>query len=166
MFKVKQFMQARIPDDELEALQEELKNDFRALYIKSKKDDQKIKNYQDLFEQVKIEYEKKLKEIEELKKITDYLKKEKEELLKQKQEAKPALNFRQNFNENDLYNQNRNDDIDYIIRKKRKKQPKVIYEYDSSSENESDLDTKVVEKKIRKLEKKNGKKGISKSIKT
>ena len=127
MLKVKQFMQARIPDDELEAYQEELKNDFIALYIKSKKDDQKIKNYQDLFEQVKIEYEKKLNEIEELKKITDYLKKEKEELLKKKQEAKPALNFRQNFNENDLYNQNRNDNIDYIITKKKEKNNQKLF---------------------------------------
>ena len=64
------------------------------------------------------------------------------------------------------YENNDNEDIQYIIRKKRKNSPRIIYEEESKKEEEKEMN--VDQKKdndidVKKLIKKN--KGISKSIK-
>ena len=130
-----------------------------------------IDKYEESFQTFKEQYTIVFNRNEELEK-------ENKELKNQVQQMKTQENqFHQNqFYQNPFerkrplsrfdYENNDNEDIQYIVRKKRKNTPRIIYEEESEKEEEKEMN--VDQKKdsdidVKKLTKKN--KGVSKSIK-
>ena len=130
-----------------------------------------IDKYEESFQTFKEQYTIVFNRNEELEK-------ENKELKNQVQQMKTQENqFHQNqFYQNQFerkrplsrfdYENNDNEDIQYIVRKKRKNTPRIIYEEESEKEEEKEMN--VDQKKdsdidVKKLTKKN--KGVSKSIK-
>ena len=139
--------------------------EIKSLYIKNKNDSKLISQYENALQTLKQEYTLVYKENEELKKATEEMKSQQKISLSENQRKRPLSRF-------DYENEyNENENVQYIVRKKKKNPKKIIYEEEETdSENdEIDGERKVIDRVEETIEKKRikktNKKGISKSIK-
>ena len=139
-----------------------LKIRLKKMYLQNKSDNKLIEQYQQAFETIKQEYALIYKENEELKKELNEIKSN-QKIQVQNERKRPLSRFDY---ENEYDN---NDNVQYIVRKKKKIPKKFIYEEEEeetdSGNDEIDGEKKIEETIEKKRFKKANKKGISKSIK-
>ena len=129
------------------------KNSIKSLYIKNKNDNKLISQYENAFQTLKQEYTLVYKENEELKKTIEEMKSQQKISLSENQRKRPLSRF-------DYENEyNENENVQYIVRKKRKIPKKIIYEEEETdSENDKmDGEKKVIDRVEETIEKKNEK---------
>ena len=166
MLKVKKAVSSKISTAEIDEWENDIKNSIKSLYMKNKNDSKLIDQYENALQTLKQEYTLVYKENEELKKAIEEMKSQQKISLSENQRKRPLSRF-------DYENEyNENENVQYIVRKKRKIPKKIIYEEEETdSENdEIDGETKVIDRVEETIEKKKrikkpNKKGISKSIK-
>ena len=164
MLKVKSAVSSKNSTAEIDEWENDIKNLIKSLYIKNKNDSKLIGQYENALQTLKQEYTLVYKENEELKKAIEEMKSQQKISLSENQRKRPLSSF-------DYENEyNENENVQYIVRKKRKIPQKIIYEEETDSENdEIDGDKRVIDKIEETIEKKGIKKpikkGISKSIK-
>ena len=154
MLKVKKTVKSNQYNNEADQWEDEVKNAIKQMYIKNKNDDKIFNEYEIAFKRIKNEYKTLYHECEEVKKENKELKKENEEL---KNEKKKFINKKSKINYEDEDKFKDDENIKYIVRKKRKS-PKIIYEEEEEEEEDENEETdseneNVVSKKQRKLEK-------------
>ena len=160
MLKVKRTISSKNSTDEINQWENEIKNSIKKIYLQNKSDNKLIDQYQKAFETIKHEYSLLYKENEELKKTIDELK-SKGKFSAENERKRPLSRF-------DYENEyNENDNVQYIVRKKRKAPKKIIYEEEETDSENDEIDgEKKIEETIEKKRlRKPNKKGISKSIK-
>ena len=126
------------------------KNSIKSLYIKNKNDNKLISQYENAFQTLKQEYTLVYKENEELKKTIEEMKSQQKISLSENQRKRPLSRF-------DYENEyNENENVQYIVRKKRKIPKKIIYEEEETdSENDKmDGEKKVIDRVEETIEKK------------
>ena len=158
----------------MEQWQNDIKNSIKSFYLQKKKDDELIDKYEKSFQTFKEQYTIVFNRNDELEKENKELKNQIKQL--QTQQTQENQFHQKQFYQNQFdrkrplsrfdYENNDDEDIQYIVRKKRKNTPRIIYEEGSEKEDEKEMN--VDQKKdydidVKKLTKKN--KGISKSIK-
>ena len=165
MLKVKRAVSSKNSTAEIDEWENDIKNSIKSLYIKNKNDSKLIGQYENALQTLKQEYTLVYKENEELQKINEEMKSQQKISLSENQLKRPLSRF-------DYENEyNENENVQYIVQKKRKIPPKIIYEEEETdSENdEIDGERKVIDRVEETIEKKRikkpNKKGISKSIK-
>ena len=165
MIKVKRGVSSKNSTAEIDEWENDIKNSIKSLYIKNKNDSKLINQYENALQTLKQEYTLVYKENEELKKTIEEMKSQQKISLSENQRKRPLSRF-------DYENEyNENENVQYIVRKKRKIPQKIIYEEEETdSENdEIDGERKVIDRVEETIEKKKNKKpnkkGISKSIK-
>ena len=164
MLKVKRAVSSKNSTAEIDEWENDIKNSIKSLYIKNKNDSKLIGQYENALQTLKQEYTLVYKENEELKKAIEEMKSQQKTSLSENQRKRPLSRF-------DYENEyNENENVQYIVRKKRKIPQKIIYEEETDSENdEIDGERKVIDRVEETIEKKRikkpNKKGISKSIK-
>ena len=165
MIKVKRGVSSKNSTAEIDEWENDIKNSIKSLYIKNKNDSKLIDQYENAPQTLKQEYTLVYKENEELEKTIEEMKSQQKISLSENQRKRPLSRF-------DYENEyNENENVQYIVRKKRKIPPKIIYEEEETdSENdEIDGERKVIDRVEETIEKKRikkpNKKGISKSIK-
>ena len=163
MLKVKRTINSKNSTDEINQWENEIKNSIKKMYLQNKSDNKLIEQYQQAFETIKQEYALIYKENEELKKELNEIKSNQKNQV-QNERKRPLSRFDY---ENEYDN---NDNVQYIVRKRKKIPKKFIYEDEEEEETDSENDEIDGEKKIeetieKKRFKKANKKGISKSIK-
>ena len=134
------------------------------MYIKNKNDNKLITQYENALQTLKQEYTLVYKENEELKKTIEEMKSQQKIPLSENQRKRPLSRF-------DYENEyNENENVQYIVRKK--KPQKIIYEEEETDSEDDEIDgdrrrgiEKIEETIEKKRIKKTNKKGISKSIK-
>ena len=165
MLKVKRAVSSKNSTAEIDEWENDIKNSIKSLYIKNKNDSKLIDQYENALQTLKQEYTLVYKENEELKKAIEEMKSQQKISLSENQRKRPLSRF-------DYENEyNENENVQYIVRKKRKISKKIIYEEEETdSENdEIDGERKVIDRVEETIEKKRikkpNKKGIIKSIK-
>ena len=165
MLKVKRAVSSKNSTAEIDEWENDIKNSIKSLYIKNENDSKLIGQYENALQTLKQEYTLVYKENEELKKAIEEMKSQQKISLSENQRKRPLSRF-------DYENEyNENENVQYIVRKKRKIPKKIIYEEEETdSENdEIDGERKVIDRVEETIEKKRikktNKKGISKSIK-
>ena len=126
MLKVKKTINSKHSSSEIEQWENEIKNSIRKMYIEKQNDSQLIEKYEKAFQTIKQEYALLYKENEELKKTIEQMKSNEKSLFKNRKRSR--LDYE------DEYKNNEN--IQYIVRKK-KKSPKIIY-IDDEDEDENE----------------------------
>ena len=164
MLKVTRAVSSKNSTAEIDEWENDIKNSIKSLYIKNKNDSKLIAQYENALQTLKQEYTLVYKENEELKKAI--------EEMKSQQKISLSENRKRPLSRFDYENEyNENENVQYIVRKKRKIHQKIIYEEEETdSENdEIDGEKKVIDRVEETIEKKRikkpNKKGISKSIK-
>ena len=166
MLKVKRAVSSKNSTAEIDEWENDIKNSIKSLCIKNKNDSKLIGQYENALQTLKQEYTLVYKENEELKKAIEEMKSQQKISLSENQRKRSLSRF-------DYENEyNENENVQYIVRKKRKIPQKIIYEEEETdSENdEIDGERKVIDRVEETIEKKKrikkpNKKGISKSIK-
>ena len=117
MLKVKRPIQPPKNKDNIEELQNEIKNSIKSLYIQNKKDTEIINHYSSAFQKVNNEYAILYKENLELKKTIEEMKK-----TPQQHPAPPTYRYPPKKRPLLRYEHENEDDenVQYIVRKKRK----------------------------------------------
>ena len=161
MLKVKKTINSKQSTSEIDQWENEIKNSIKQMYIQSQNDSKLIEKYEKAFQTIKREYALIYKENEELKKTIEQMKSNEKSFSENVGRKRSRLDYE------DEYNSNEN--VQYIVRKK-KKTPKIIYEdeeeeTDSENDESNDEKRKIEETIERKKSKKKNKKGISKVIK-
>ena len=166
MLKVKRAVSSKNSTAEIDEWENDIKNSIKSLYIKNKNDSKLISQYENALQTLKQEYNLVYKENEELKKAIEEMKSQQKISLSENQRKRPLSRF-------DYENEyNENENVQYIVRKKRKTPQKIIYEEEEGTDSENDEidgERKVIDRVEETTEKKRikkpNKKGISKSIK-
>ena len=161
MLKVKRAVSSKISTAEIDEWENDIKNSIKSLYMKNKNDSKLIDQYENALQTLKQEYTLFYKENEELKKTIEEMKSQQKISLSENQRKRPLSRF-------DYENEyNENENVQYIVRKKRKIPPKIIYEEEETdSENdEIDGETKVIDRVEETIEKKKNKKTKQKRYK-
>ena len=166
MLKVKRAVSSKNSTAEIDEWENDIKNSIKSLYIKNKNDSKLISQYENALQTLKQEYNLVYKENEELKKAIEEMKSQQKISLSENQRKRPLSRF-------DYENEyNENENVQYIVRKKRKTPKKIIYEEEEGTDSENDEidgERKVIDRVEETTEKKRikkpNKKGISKSIK-
>ena len=140
MLKVKKTINSKQSTSEIDQWENEIKNSIKQMYIQSQNDNKLIEKYEKAFQTIKQEYVLLYKENEELKKTIEQMKSNEKSLSENVGRKRSRLDYE------DEYNNNEN--VQYIVRKK-KKTPKIIYE-DEEEETDSENDESNDEK--RKIE--------------
>ena len=140
MLKVKKTINSKQSTSEIDQWENEIKNSIKQMYIQSQNDSKLIEKYEKAFQTIKQEYVLLYKENEELKKTIEQMKSNEKSLSENVGRKRSRLDYE------DEYNNNEN--VQYIVRKK-KKTPKIIYE-DEEEETDSENDESNDEK--RKIE--------------
>ena len=154
MLKVKRAVSSKNSTAEIDEWENDIKNSIKSLYIKNKIDNKLIGQYENALQTLKQEYTLVYKENEELKKTIEEMKSKQKISLSENQRKRPLLRL-------DYENEyNENENVQYIVRKKRKIPKKIIYEEEETdSENdEIDGDKRVIDKIEETIEKKKNKK--------
>ena len=172
MIKVKQYDLQKNINSEVDEWQNDIKNPIKSFYFQKKKDDELINKYEKSFQTFKNEYTIVYKRNEDLEKENKELKNQIKQMQTQENQFHQNQFYQNQFERKRPlsrfdYENNDDENIQYIIKKKRKNPPRVIYE-EEESEKEEEKEMNVDQKKdydidVKKLTKKN--KGISKSIK-
>ena len=154
MLKVKRAVSSKNSTAEIDEWENDIKNSIKSLYIKNKIDNKLIGQYENALQTLKQEYTLVYKENEELKKTIEEMKSKQKISLSENQRKRPLsrLDYENEYNENE--------NVQYIVRKKRKIPKKFIYEEEETdSENdEIDGDKRVIDKIEETIEKKKNKK--------
>ena len=161
MLKVKKAVSSNISTAEIDEWENDIKNSIKSLYMKNKNDSKLIDQYENALQTLKQEYTLVYKENEELKKAIEEMKSQQKISLSENQRKRPLSRF-------DYENEyNENENVQYIVRKKRKIPKKIIYEEEETdSENdEIDGETKVIDRVEETIEKKKNKKTKQKRYK-
>ena len=140
MLKVKRTINSKNSTDEINQWENEIKNSIKKMYLQNKSDNKLIEQYQPAFETIKQEYALIYKENEELKKELNKIKSN-QKIQVQNERKRPLSRFDY---ENEYDN---NDNVQYIVRKKKKIPKKFIYE-EEEEETDSENDEIDGEKKI------------------
>ena len=149
MLKVKRAVSSKNSTAEIDEWENDIKNSIKSLYIKNKNDNKLIGQYENALQTLKQEYTLVYKENEELKKTIEEMISQ-QKLSSENQRKRPLSRF-------DYENEyNENENVQYIVRKKRKIPQKIIYEEEETdSENdEIDGDKRVIDKIEETIEKK------------
>ena len=157
MLKVKRSVTPKSSNAEIDEWQNDIKNSIKSLYLKSKNDSDLINKYEKTFQTLKNEYTLLYKRNEELEnKLKEFETREKIQIENERKRPLSRYDYENDENEN----------VQYIVRKKRKTPQKIIYEEESESEDdEMNVDNKNTKVEEITEKKKSNKKGISKSIK-
>ena len=152
MLKVKRAVSSKNSTAEIDEWENDIKNSIKSLYIKNKNDSKLISQYENALQTLKQEYTLVYKENEELKKAIEEMKSQQKNSLSENQRKLPLSRF-------DYENEyNENENVQYIVRKKRKISKKIIYEEEeevTDSENdEIDGKRKVIDRVEETIEKK------------
>ena len=150
MLKVKRAASSKNSTAEIDEWENDIKNSIKSLYIKNKNDSKLIDQYENALQTLKQEYTLVYKENEELKKAIEEMKSQQKISLSENQRKRPLSRF-------DYENEyNENENVQYIVRKKRKIPKKIIYEEEETdSENdEIDGERKVIDRVEETIEKK------------
>ena len=161
MLKVKKAVSSKISTAEIDEWENDIKNSIKSLYLKNKNDSKLIDQYENALQTLKQEYTLVYKENEELKKAIEEMKSQQKISLSENQRKRPLSRF-------DYENEyNENENVQYIVRKKRKIPKKIIYEEEETdSENdEIDGETKVIDRVEETIENKKNKKTKQKRYK-
>ena len=110
-----------------------IKKSIKSLYIQNKNDSKLISQYENALQTLKQEYTLVYKENEELRKTIEQIKSQQKTSLSENQRKRPLSRFDY---END-YNEDEN--VQYIVRKKRKTPKKIIYEEETDSEDDDEI---------------------------
>ena len=175
MIKVKQYDVKKNMNSQVEEWQNDIKNSIKSFYLQKKKDDELIDKYEKTFQTLKNEYtiiykrnENLEKEVKELKDQIKQMQTKENQFHRNQFDQFHQIQFERKrplsrFN----YEENDNENIQYIIKKNGKNPPRIIYEEESEKEESDEMNVdqkKDDEIDLKKLKKKNNK-GISKSIK-
>ena len=152
MLKVKRAVSSKNSTAEIDEWENDIKNSIKSLYIKNKNDSKLISQYENALQTLKQEYTLVYKENEELKKAIEEMKSQQKNSLSENQRKRPLSRF-------DYENEyNENENVQYIVRKKRKISKKIIYEEEeevTDSENdEIECKRKVIDRVEETIEKK------------
>ena len=150
MLKVKRAVSSKNSTAEIDEWENDIKNSIKSLYIINKNDSKLIGQYENALQTLKQEYTLVYKENEELKKAIEEMKSQQKISLSENQRKRPLSRF-------DYENEyNENENVQYIVRKKRKIPQKIIYEEEETdSENdEIDGERKVIDRVEETVEKK------------
>ena len=166
MLKVKRPVSSKNSTAQIDEWENDIKNSIKSLYIKNKNDNKLITQYENALQTLKQEYTLVYKENEELKKTIEEMKSQQKASLSENQRKRPLSRF-------DYENEyNENENVQYIVRKKRKTPKKIIYEEEETDGEDDEIDgdrkkgiDKIEETIEKKRIKKANRKGISKSIK-
>ena len=161
MIKVKRAVSSKNSTAEIDEWENDIKNSVKSLYIKNKNDSKLIDQYENALQTLKQEYTLVYKENEELKKTIEEMKSQQKISLSENQRKRPLSRF-------DYENEyNEKENVQYIVRKKRKIPPKIFYEEEETdSENdEIDGERKVIDRVEETIEKKKNKKTKQKRYK-
>ena len=161
MLKVKRAVSSKNSTAEIDEWENDIKNSIKSLYIKNKNDNKLIGQYENALQTLKQEYTLFYKENEELKKTIEEMKSQQKISLSENQRKRPLSRF-------DYENEySENENVQYIVRKKRKIPKKVIYEEEEGTDSENDeMDgEKRVDKIEETIEKKKNKKTKQKRYK-
>ena len=161
MLKVKRAVSSKNSTAEIDEWENDIKNSIKSLYIKNKNDTKLISQYENALQTLKQEYTLVYKENEELKKTIEEMKSQQKISLSENQRKRPLSRF-------DYENEyNENENVQYIVRKKRKTPQKIIYEEEEETDSENDEidgERKVIDR-IETIEKKKNKKTKQKRYK-
>ena len=160
MLKVTRAVSSKNSTAEIDEWENDIKNSIKSLYIKNKNDSKLIAQYENALQTLKQEYTLAYKENEELKKAI--------EEMKSQQKISLSENRKRPLSRFDYENEyNENENVQYIVRKKRKIHQKIIYEEEETdSENdEIDGEKKVIDRVEETIEKKKNKKNKQKRYK-
>ena len=149
MLKVTRAVSSKNSTAEIDEWENDIKNSIKSLYIKNKNDSKLIAQYENALQTLKQEYTLVYKENEELKKAI--------EEMKSQQKISLSENRKRPLSRFDYENEyNENENVQYIVRKKRKIHQKITYEEEETdSENdEIDGEKKVIDRVEETIEKK------------
>ena len=132
MLKVKRPISSKNSNAQIDEWENNIKKSIKSLYIQNKNDSKLISQYENALQTLKQEYTLVYKENEELKKTIEQIKSQQKTSLSENQRKRPLSRFDY---END-YNEDEN--VQYIVRKKRKTPKKIIYEEQTDSDNNDD----------------------------
>ena len=162
MLKVKRAVSSKNSTAEIDEWENDIKNSIKSLYIKNKNDSKLISQYENALQTLKQEYTLVYKENEELKKAIEEMKSQQKISLSENQRKIPLSRF-------DYENEyNENENVQYIVRKKRKTPQKIIYEEEEEIDSENDEidgERKVIDRVEETIEKKKNKKTKQKRYK-
>ena len=161
MLKVKRAVSSKNSTAEIDEWENDIRNSIKSLYIKNKNDSKLIGQSENAIQTLKQEYTLVYKENEELKKAIEEMKSQQKISLSENQRKRPLSRF-------DYENEyNENENVQYIVRKKRKIPKKIIYEEEETdSENdEIDGERKVIDRVEETIGKKKNKKNKQKRYK-
>ena len=143
MLKVKQYDFPKNINNEVEQWQNDIKNSIKSFYLQKKEDDELIDKYEKSFQTFKEQYAIVFNERDEFKKEVEKLKNQikqfqtQENQFHQKQFHQNQFNRKRPLSRFD-YENNDDEDIQYIVRKKRNT-PRIIYEEESEKEEEKEM---------------------------
>ena len=128
MLKVKHYDLAKNTNNEVEQWQNDIKNSIKSFYLQKKKDDELINKYEKSFQTFKEQYTIVFNRNDELEKENKELKNQIKQL--QTQQTQESQFHQKQFYQNQFdrkrplsrfdYENNDDEDIQYIVRKKRK----------------------------------------------
>ena len=133
MLKVKRPISSN-SNAQIDEWENNIKKSIKSLYIQNKNDSKLISQYENALQTLKQEYTLVYKENEELRKTIEQIKSQQKTSLSENQRKRPLSRFDY---END-YNEDEN--VQYIVRKKRKTPKKIIYEEETDSEDDDEID--------------------------
>ena len=134
MLKVKRAVSSKNSTAEIDEWENDIKNSIKSLYIKNKNDSKLIGQYENALQTLKQEYTLVYKENEELKKAIEEMKSQQKISLSENQRKRPLSRF-------DYENEyDENENVQYIVRKKRKTPQKNIYEEEETDSENDEID--------------------------
>ena len=143
MLKVKHYDLAKNRNAEVEQWQNDIKNSIKSFYLQ-KKGRELIDKYEESFQTFKEQYTIVFNRNEELEKENKELKNQVQQMKTQENQFHQNQFYQNQFERKRLlsrfdYENNDNEDIQYIVRKKRKNTPRIIYEEESEKEEEKEM---------------------------
>ena len=158
MLNVKRPISSKSSTSQIDEWENDIKNSIKTLYLQNQNGTKLISQYENALQTLKQEYALVYKENEERKKIIEEMNSQ-QKFSSEKRQKRPLsrLDYEKEYDEDE--------NVKYIVRKKKKIPKKIIYE-EEEEETDSENDEIENEQKIEeKRKRKPNKKGISKSIK-
>ena len=135
MLKVKRPVHSKNSTSQIDEWENDIKNSIKKMYIQNQKDTDLINQYENAMQKLKQEYTLVYKENQELKKTVQEIKQSQENPLSTNENLRKRPLSR--FDYENEYDENEN--VRYIVRKKRKiPKKRIIYEQEDESDSEND----------------------------
>ena len=135
MLKVKRPINSKNSTNQIDEWENDIKNSIKKIYIQNQKDNDLIKQYENALQTLKQEYTLIYKEKQELEKTVQEMKFQQNAPLTIENQRKRPFS---RFNYENEYNESEN--VQYIVRKKRKIPNKIIYEEEESDSENDEID--------------------------